>query len=274
MQSRKLVITAKRAWVWPDFKELWEFRELLWMLTVRDVKVRYKQTAIGVLWAVIQPVLTMVVFTFIFGKLAAIPSGGAPYQLFVLSALLPWQLFAKALAQGSASMVTLGGVMGKVYFPRLIAPLSAVLGGLVDFLIGLLVLAALMAWFGVPLQPQIVFFPLFILLALLAAFAISLWLSVINAQFRDVQHAMPFITQIWMFVTPVIYPTGLVPHRWQALYSANPMVSVIEGFRWCLLGGQPPESSSFLISFVSILVLLAFGLLYFNRFEKSFVDRL
>jgi lipopolysaccharide transport system permease protein len=268
------LITPRRSWGWPDFRELWQFRELLWMLTVRDVKVRYKQTAIGVLWAVVQPVLTMVVFTLIFGKLGQMPSGGVPYPIFVFAALLPWQLFAKALTQGSTSMVALGGVMGKVYFPRLIAPLSAVLGGLIDFAIGFVVLAFLMAWFGVAPNMRVVFLPVFIGLALLAALSISLWLSAINTEYRDVQHAMPFITQIWMFLTPVIYPTGYIPQRWQALYSLNPMVSVIEGFRWCLLGGQAPDPSAFAISLASTAVLLTFGLLYFNKFEKSFVDRL
>ncbi len=268
------VITGRTGWQFPSFREVWAFRELLWILTIRDIMVRYKQTAIGIAWAVLQPLLTMVVFSVIFGRLGKLPSDGLPYPVFVMTALLPWQLFARALTQGSASMVTLGGMMGKIYFPRLIAPLSSVLAGVVDFLIAFVILLSLMAWYGVWPHWAVVLAPLFVLLALASALAVSLWLSAINAQYRDVQQAMPFLTQIWMFVTPVIYPTSMIPEAWKWLYGLNPMVSVIEGFRWTLLGATPPDTLTLTLSCTSILVLTVGGLIYFGRFEKDFVDRL
>ena len=271
---RKQVITSDRGWGFPDFRELWLFRELLFTLTFRDIKVRYKQTAIGILWAVIQPVVSMVVFTLVFGKLAKMPSNGLPYAAFVLAALLPWQLFAKALTQGSMSMVTMGAIMSKTYFPRLIAPLSSVLSGVVDFAIGLVILLAVMAWYGLMPAWQIVLAPLFIVLAIAAAFAVSLWLSVINAEYRDVQHALPFLTQIWLLLTPVLYPTSVIPQGWHWVFVLNPMVSVIEGFRWSLLGGKAPDIEAMTVSVAATLLLLVAGLVYFARYEKSYVDRL
>lgn len=269
-----LLITSHTGWSLPNIGEIWNFRELLWILVTREIKVKYKQTAIGVSWALLQPFLTMVVFTVIFGKLGSIPSDGLPYPVFVMTALLPWQLFAKAIAQGSVSMVTLGGMMGKIYFPRLIAPLSAVLAGLVDFAVSLGILLALMVWYQVLPGWEIFLAPLFILLGLLSALAIALWLSAINARYRDVQQAMPFLIQIWMFLTPVIYPTSLIPEKWRWLYALNPMVSVIDGFRWSLLGVRPPELASLLLSSISVLFLAIGGFIYFARFEKNFVDRL
>jgi len=271
---RKQVITSDRGWGFPDFRELWAFRELLFTLTFRDIKVRYKQTAIGILWAVIQPVVSMVVFTLVFGKLAKMPSNGLPYAAFVLAALLPWQLFAKALTQGSMSMVTMGAIMSKTYFPRLIAPLSSVLAGVVDFAIGLVILLGVMAWYSLMPGWQIVLAPLFIALAIAAAFAVSLWLSVINAEYRDVQHALPFLTQIWLILTPVLYPTSVVPQGWHWVFILNPMVSVIEGFRWSLLGGRAPDIEAMTVSVAATLLLLLTGLIYFARYEKSYVDRL
>jgi lipopolysaccharide transport system permease protein len=271
---RKQVITSDRGWGFPDFRELWAFRELLFTLTFRDIKVRYKQTAIGILWAVIQPVVSMVAFTLVFGKLAKMPSNGLPYAAFVLAALLPWQLFAKALTQGSMSMVTMGSIMSKTYFPRLIAPLSSVLAGVVDFAIGLVILLAVMAWYGLMPGWQIILAPLFIVLAIAAAFAVSLWLSVINAEYRDVQHALPFLTQIWLILTPVLYPTSVVPQGWHWVFILNPMVSVIEGFRWSLLRGKAPDIEAMAVSVVATLLLLLTGLIYFARYEKSYVDRL
>jgi lipopolysaccharide transport system permease protein len=274
MHKEHISIRSQNHWTLPNLRELWSFRELLWLLITRDIKVRYKQTAIGILWAVLQPLMTMVVFSVIFGKLGKMPSDSAPYPVFVMTALLPWQLFAKALTQGSASMVTLGGMMGKIYFPRLIAPLSSVLSGTVDFAISLAILAAMMAWYGMPPGWEVLLAPVFILLALLSAFAVALWLSAINAKYRDVQQAMPFLTQIWMFITPVIYPTSMIPDRWKWLFMLNPMISVIDGFRWALLGIRPPDLTSLLISSLSIVVLTVGGLIYFARFEKNFVDRL
>jgi lipopolysaccharide transport system permease protein len=273
-QSKPVVIVPVAGWKLPNLSELWAYRELLWILVTRDIKVRYKQTAIGLMWALLQPFLTMVVFTVIFGKLGKLPSEGLPYPVFVMAALLPWQLFSKALTQGSASMVTLGGMMGKIYFPRLIAPLSSILAGLVDFLVALGILLALMAWYGVWPGWEVLLAPVFVLLALISAFAFALWLSAINAKYRDVQQAMPFLTQIWMFVTPVIYPTSMIPAGWKWVFVLNPMVSVIDGFRWSLLGIRPPDLTSLAISSASVLVLAIGGLIYFARFEKNFVDRL
>jgi lipopolysaccharide transport system permease protein len=269
-----VTITSQKKWALPDVRELWSFRELLWILVTRDIKIRYKQTAIGILWALLQPLLTMVVFSVIFGKLGNLPSDSVPYPVFVMTALLPWQLFTKALTQGSASMVTMGGMMGKIYFPRLIAPLSSVLSGAVDFVIALAILVAMMVWYGVWPGWEILLAPLFVLLGLASALAVALWLSAINAKYRDVQQAMPFLTQIWMFITPVIYPTSMIPQGWKWLFVLNPMVSVIDGFRWSLLGVRPPDMSSLLISSLSVLVLLVTGLIYFARFEKNFVDSL
>ncbi|QEE43667.1 ABC transporter permease (plasmid) [Rhizobium sp. WL3] len=274
MSREVSIITAKKGWSLPDLAEVWAFRELLWILTTRDIMVRYKQTAIGIAWAVIQPVMTMVVFTVIFGKLGGLPSDGLPYPVFVMTALLPWQLFARALTQGSSSMVTLGGMMGKIYFPRLIAPLSSVLAGIVDFAIAFVILLALMAWYGVWPHWAVLLAPLFVLAGLASALSVSLWLSAINARYRDVQQAMPFLTQIWMFLTPVIYPASIIPDEWKWLYGLNPMVSVIEGFRWTLLGAEAPSSQTLLLSLTSIVVMTAGGLIYFGRFEKDFVDRL
>ena len=274
MRGRRRVITAGRDWRLPDLREVWAFRDLLWMLTWRDVQVRYKQTAIGILWAVIQPLFTMVVFTAVFGKLGRMPSEGIPYPVFLFAALLPWTLFAKALSQGSSSIVRLGSMMGKVYFPRLIAPFSSVLSGLVDFAVASVALAGLMLWYGTKLHWQLVFAPIFVVLALAVALAVSLWLSAVNAEYRDVQHALPFVIQIWMFLTPVIYPTSIVPGRWRWLYSFNPMVSAIEGFRWALLGGTPPDPTALALAAAAIFVLMFTGLVYFNRFEAQFVDRL
>ncbi|RXZ33762.1 ABC transporter permease [Oxalobacteraceae bacterium CAVE-383] len=269
-----ITITSQEKWTLPDIRELWNFRELLWILVTRDIKIRYKQTAIGILWALLQPLLTMVVFSVIFGKLGSLPSDNVPYPVFVMTALLPWQLFAKALTQGSASMVTMGGMMGKIYFPRLIAPLSAVLSGTVDFVIALTILISMMVWYGVWPGWEILLAPLFVLLGLASAMAVALWLSAINAKYRDVQQAMPFLTQIWMFITPVIYPTSMIPHGWKWLFVLNPMVSVIDGFRWSLLGVRPPDMASLALSSLSVLVLAVSGLIYFARFEKNFVDSL
>lgn len=274
MDEPTTVISSTNSRRMPRMDELWDYRELLWVLTTRDIKIRYKQTAIGIFWALLQPLLTTIVFTLVFGRLGRLPSDGLPYPLFVMTALLPWQLFARALAQGSSSLVTLGGVMGKIYFPKLIAPISAVFAGAVDFAIAFGILAAFMAWYGVVPTWKSLFVVVFVLLSFVTALAVSLWLSVINARFRDVQIAMPFLTQIWMFLTPVIYPSSLVPAEWKWLYGFNPMVSVIEGFRWSLLGGNAPDTVLMVISLVSITVLLVGGLFYFGRFEKTFIDRL
>jgi lipopolysaccharide transport system permease protein len=270
----RLIIRPSKNWRLLDLRELWEFRELLVTLTMRDLRVRYKQTAIGMLWVVIQPVMTMVVFSLIFGRLGGLPSDQLPYPIFVFTALLPWQLFARALMQGSASVVTFGGMMGKVYFPRVIAPLSSVLSGLVDFAIAFVILLGLMVWYGIWPGWQIIYAPFFVALAVAAAFSVSLWLSAINTEYRDVQQAMPFITQIWMFLTPVVYPVSMIPEAWKWLYVLNPMASVIEGFRWTLIGGPAPTTYMLSLSVAAVVLLTLGGMAYFGRFEKNFVDRL
>lgn len=269
------VIDAHREWALPNLREIWTFRELLWTLTLRDIRVRYKQTAIGIAWAVLQPFMTMVVFTVIFGGLAKLPSDGKPYAVFTMAAILPWQFFARALTQGSMSLVSMGGMLSKVYFPRLLAPLSSILAGLIDLAIAFVILVALLLWYGIMPGWAVLTLPFFILLAILTALGVSLWLSAINVHFRDVQHTLPFLAQIWMFVTPVVYSRSLVPEEWQMLYMLNPMAGVVEGFRWALLGGQaPPDPAQMAVSIVVILVMVVSGLFYFDRAEKNFVDRL
>ena len=241
---------------------------------MRDIRIRYKQSVVGILWAVIQPVMTMIVFTLLFGRLAKIPSDGIPYPVFAFAALVPWQLFQRALTQASASLVTFNAIMTKVYFPRLFAPLSSILSGFVDFTIAFVVLLGMMVWYGILPGPQIVILPVFIVIALLTALAVSLWLSALNVAYRDVEHALPFFAQIWLFVTPVVYPVSLVPAEWRWLVMLNPMAGVIEGFRWALLGNRPPPDFSLLaISTMATAVLLVGGLYYFNRVQMTYADR-
>jgi len=268
------VIRPARSWELPDLREMWAYRDLLYILSLRDIQIRYKQSAIGIMWAVLQPVMTMVVFTLLFGRLAKMPSDGIPYPVFTFVALVPWQLFQRALTQGSMSMVTLNSMMSKVYFPRLFAPLSSILSGLVDFLVAFAVLLGLMVWYGVYPGPQIVFLPLLVLLALVSAFAVSLWLSTLNVSYRDVGYALPFLAQIWMLVTPVVYPVAVVPSEWRWLVMLNPMAGVIEGFRWSLLNRtSPPDLLLVGISALAMIMLLAGGLLYFNRGQMTYADR-
>jgi lipopolysaccharide transport system permease protein len=253
-------------------RSIWEFRDLLHFLTWRDVKVRYKQTALGVTWAVIQPVLIMGAFSIFFGRLAKIPSDGLPYPIFALSALLPWQLFAHALAQSSNSLVANERLITKIFFPRLLIPLSAVLSGLIDFLIAFVILLVLMSYYGISPTMAFCSIPFFVLLAVASALAVGLWLSALNVEYRDVRHALPFIVQFWFFVSPVAYPTSLVPAPWHLLYALNPMVGVIEGFRWALLGKTHGPGWELMISVAVIIVLLIGGLYYFRRMEKTFAD--
>ncbi len=270
--SPVIVIQPSRGWAALNLRDLWEYRELLYFLTWRDVKVRYKQSALGVAWAVLQPLLTMVIFSVIFGRLARLPSEGIPYPLFSYAALLPWQLFAGSLQRAGASLVGSAHLLTKVYFPRLIIPLAAVGAVVVDFGIALVVFAGLMAWYGVVPGVAALTLPLLILLALATALAVSLWLSALNVQYRDVQHAIPFLVQAWMYASPVAYSAGLIPGGpWRILYGLNPMAGVIQGFRWALLGGEPPDEL-FVVSVGMVLVLLVSGLFYFRRMEKTFAD--
>jgi len=254
------------------WRELWEYRELLYFLTLRDIQVRYKQAALGVAWAVIQPLLTMVIFSVVFGRLAKLPSDGIPYPVFSFVALLPWQLFSGALSRAGSSLVNNSQLITKIYFPRLVIPLSAVAAGLLDFVISLLVLFGLMIFYGIKPTWAILWLPLLILLALMTALAVGLWLSALNVQYRDVQHIIPFLIQAWMYASPVAYSSTLVPSGiWRVLYGLNPLAGVIQGFRWALLGSAPPDGL-FLVSVGVVLILLVTGLLYFQHMESSFAD--
>jgi lipopolysaccharide transport system permease protein len=253
-------------------RELWDYRELLYFLTLRDIQVRYKQAALGVGWAVLQPLLTMIIFTVVFGRLANLQSDGIPYPVFSFTALLPWQLFSGALSRAGSSLVNNSQLITKIYFPRLVIPLSAVAAGLLDFGISLVVLFILMACYGIQLTWAVLWLPLLVLLALLTALAVGLWLSALNVQYRDVQHLIPFLVQAWMYASPVAYSTTLVPSgTWRILYGLNPLAGVIQGFRWALLGSTPPDGL-FLVSIAVVLVLLVTGLLYFQRMESTFAD--
>jgi lipopolysaccharide transport system permease protein len=252
--------------------ELWQYRELLYFLAWRDIKVRYKQTVIGAAWAILQPVASMVIFSVIFGNFAKIPSDGLPYPIFAYAALLPWTYFAQAIQRSSASLVSSESMIKKVYFPRLIIPLSAALAPIIDFAIAFVVLLGMMAWFGTLPTLGILFLPGFLLLAFATALAVGLFASALNVRYRDVAHAMPFLIQIWMFASPVVYSVSLVPEKWRLLYSLNPMAGVIEGFRWALLGTAQPDFSVMLVSGVVVLLLLICGLSYFRQVERSFAD--
>lgn len=267
-----LVIQPKRHLLSLDLKGIWEYRELLYFLIWRDLKVRYRQSAIGVGWVILQPLMTMVVFSAVFGKFVGVPSDGLPYPIFIFSALLPWNLFASSLSRGSTSVVNNAQLVSKIYFPRLILPLSGVLAPMADFGVAFMVLAGMMVWFGI--SPTVGFFalPAFLVLAILTALAIGLWLSALNVRYRDVAHAVPFLVQIWMFVTPVTYPVSLVPEKWRLLYSLNPMAGIVEGFRWALLGQQSPDFLVIIASAVMMVGLLVSGLVYFRYTERTFAD--
>jgi len=271
--SAVLRIEPRRGWLSLDLGELWDFRELLYFLAWRDVKVRYKQTLLGMLWAVIQPVLTMVVFNFLFGKVAKVPTDGVPYPIFAYTALLPWGLFVTALNQGSRSLVAHNNMITKIYFPRLILPLSSVLAGLVDFAIALIVLAGLMAYYRVHVSLVTLWtLPLFLLLGIITALGVALWLSAFNVRYRDVNHALPFITQIWFFLTPVAYAATVVSEKWRLVYSLNPMAGVVNGFRWGLLGAGSGPDAALWVSVTISLVVLVTGLFYFRSMERTFAD--
>jgi len=261
-------------WAGPGLRDLWRYRELLFFLAWRDVKVRYKQTLLGAAWAVLQPFLTMVVFSIFFGQLAELPSDDLPYPLFTYAGLLPWQLFAYALTESSNSLVNNQRLIAKVYFPRLVVPISAALPGLVDFAISFLVLLGMMLFYGTPLTARILFLPFLILLTLVSALALGLWLAALNVQYRDVRYIIPFIVQLGFFLTPIAYSASLVPASLQPLYALNPMVGVVTGFRWALLGSEAPAGMLILVSTVVALLLLAGGLLFFRHMEDTFADLL
>ena len=253
-------------------RELWEYRELLYFLTWRDIKVRYKQTVLGAAWAVIQPLFMMLVFSLFFGKLAGVPSDGIPYPVFAFCGLLPWQLFANSLTQASNSLVGSQNLITKVYFPRLVVPISAVLGGVVDFAIAFVLLLAMMFYYGIVPGWQIVVLPGLVLLVVLASLGVGLWLSALNVQYRDVRYTISFLVQFWLFATPVAYPSSIVPEKWRVLYALNPMVGVVDGFRWALLGKPESPGVPLLISMIVVVLLLIGGLYYFRRMEQQFAD--
>jgi homopolymeric O-antigen transport system permease protein len=252
--------------------EVWEYRELLFFLVWRDVKVRYTQTLLGASWALLQPVLAMLVFTLFFGRLAGIPSDGVPYPLFVYTALVPWQFCASAVTQGGNSLVANQNLITKVYFPRLLVPLATVLAGLVDTAIAGMLLLGMMAYYGIVPTVAVAALPVSIGLAVGTALGASLWLSALNVRYRDVRYTLPFITQLWLFVSPVVYGTSLVPEHWRVVLGLNPMSSVTDGFRWALLGVSPGPVSMFAVSSAVMLGLLGSGLLYFARVERTFAD--
>jgi lipopolysaccharide transport system permease protein len=267
-----IVIEPPKGWAPLDLSQLWKYRELLFFLTWRDIKVRYKQTALGAAWAILQPVLTMIVFSIIFGGLAKLPSEGIPYPIFTFTALLPWQLFAFALTQSSNSLVGSQNLISKVYFPRLVVPFSSVLAGLVDFAIAFVVLMGMMAFYGISLTPLVLLLPLFLILALASAMAVGLWLSALNVKYRDIRYVVPFLTQFWMYATPIAYSSSIIPEKWHWLYSLNPMTGVVEGFRLAILGKSSLDLFSLGISACMVVVLLIGGLYYFKRMETGFAD--
>ena len=267
-----LTIEPTKGWAPLRLKALWRYRELLYFLTWRDIKVRYKQTALGASWAVIQPLLTMVIFTVVFGHFARVPSDGVPYPIFSYCALLPWTFFAYAMGQSANSLVGNANLISKVYFPRLVIPIAASLAGLVDFAIAFVVLLGMMVFYHVIPTAAVVTLPLFLLLALAAALAVGIWLSALNVQYRDVRYTVPFLTQVWLYATPIAYPAGIIRGKWHLIFALNPMTGVVEGFRWAILGKGGLDEASLAISSAVTVVALIGGLFYFRRMEQQFAD--
>jgi lipopolysaccharide transport system permease protein len=271
--SYERVIRRRSGLIGVGFAELWQYRELLFFLAWRDILVRYKQTVIGIAWALIQPVMTMVVFTVIFGKIGKFPSGDAPYAVMTFAAVLPWQFFANAMSQSSNSVVGAANMVQKVYFPRLIIPASSTLSGALDFLISLGLLFVLMLWYHVPFGLHLLLLPIFSLCALLAALSVGFWLSALNVRYRDVKYIVPFIVSMGLYLSPVGFMSSVVPEPWRQWYNLNPMVGVIDGFRWAVLGPQfEPDWRGFAIGMTVVVILLVSGLLYFRSTEKTFAD--
>jgi lipopolysaccharide transport system permease protein len=267
-----IVVRPSKGWISLKLDELWEYRELLYFLTWRDVKVRYKQTVLGAAWAIIQPFFTMVVFSLFFGKLARMPSDGMPYPIFAYAALVPWMFFANGLNNSSNSLVGSASLIKKVYFPRLVIPISGVISGAVDFVLAFAVLLGMMMFYGIVPTVNIIWLPFLFLLAFVAALGVGLWLSALNVQFRDVRYTVPFLTQFWLFASPIAYPSSLLSEPWRTLYGINPMVGVVEGFRWALLGTDTAPGPMVIVSALVALTLLVSGAFYFRRMEKTFAD--
>lgn len=268
----ELLIEPSRGWVSLGLREVWAYRELLYFLTWRDIKVRYKQTALGASWAIIQPLFTMVIFSLFFGHLAKIPSDGVPYPIFSFAALVPWTFFATGLSGASNSLVGSANLISKVYFPRLTIPISTVLSGVVDFAIAFAVLLGMMLYYGIVPTVNVIWLPLFLLLALVTSLGVGLWLSALNVQFRDVRYVVPFLTQAWMFATPIVYPSSMLSEPWRTIYGLNPMVGVVEGFRWALLGTKTAPGAIIVASSLAAIAILVSGAYYFRRMEKTFAD--
>lgn len=270
--KHRTVIEPPKGWMPVNIKEVWAYRELLGMLAWRDISVRYKQTLAGVGWAVIQPVMTMIIFTIIFGKFAKLPSDGIPYPLFSFCALLPWNYFSQSLSGSSDSLVGASNLITKVYFPRLVIPLSRVFAGLVDFAIAFVVLLGMMLWYGVAPGGRVIALPFFLLVAMVTALGVGLWLTALNVKYRDVRFVVPFLAQFWLYASPVAYATSLVPEKWRFIYGLNPMVGVIEGFRWALLGKSSPDFGMMTVSLSIVIGILVTGLFYFRKMEQTFAD--
>ena len=271
-EQNVVVIKPSKGWAPVRWEDLWEYRELLYFLTWRDVKVRYKQTVLGAAWAVIQPFMTMVVFSIFFGRLAKMPSDGIPYPIFAYAALVPWTFFANGLTQSSNSLVGNANLIRKVYFPRLVIPISAVVSGAIDFAIAFVVLIGMMLYYGMVPTLNIIWLPFFFLLAFVTSLGIGLWFSALSVEYRDVKYVVPFLVQFWLFATPIAYPSSLLTEPWRTIYGLNPMVGVIEGFRWALLGTQITVGPLILISTLVALFLLLSGAVYFRRMERTFAD--
>jgi homopolymeric O-antigen transport system permease protein len=265
-------IAPSRGWASLKLADLWEYRELLYFFVWRDVKVRYKQTVLGVAWAVLQPFFTMVIFSLFFGQLAKMPSDGVPYPIFSYTALLPWMFFANGLNQASNSLVANSNLINKVYFPRLTIPISSVLAGLVDFIPAFLMLLGMMLYFAIYPSANMIWIPAFLLLALVTSLGVGIGLSALNVHYRDVRHTVPFLVQCWLFATPIAYPSSLLPEPWRTIYAINPMVGVVEGFRWALLGTEITPGTMVAVSSLAALALLVVATLYFRRMERSFAD--
>lgn len=266
------ILKPSRGWLSLNLPELWRYRELLYILAWRDVKVRYKQTVIGAAWAIIQPFFSMVVFSLFFGSLAKIPSDRIPYPLFSYAALVPWTFFANGLSESANSLVGNANLLKKIYFPRLIIPIAAVISGVIDFALAFIVLLGMMLYYQILPTANIFWLPLLALLAFITALGVGLWLSGLNVQFRDVRYVVPFLVQFWLFATPIVYPSSLIPEKWRLLYAINPMVGVVEGFRWSLLGADTAPGPIILVSALAAVALLVSGAFYFRRLEKTFAD--
>jgi len=272
IQNKLHIREPSQGWPGLNLIEVWQSRELLYILAWRDISVRYKQTLLGGLWAVIQPFVTMIIFSIVFGKLAKMPSDDIPYPIFSYTALVPWAFFVNALNKSSLSLVSNANLISKVYFPRLVLPISAVMVGTIDFFVAFFMLLIMMAFFGIMPTMAIIFLPFFILLTLITSLGIGIWIATLNVKFYDLQNALPFIIQAWMFATPIAYPSSLLEEPWRSIYGLNPMSGVVEGFRWALLGTETSPGCILIVSFVTACVILIAGMFYFKRVESTFAD--